>query len=148
MKTATLTRLESSDQGTFGVLSIDHKQWFTGELPNRENKERFSCIPTGEYKCLWQWSNKFKRFMYELQHVPERTEIKLHAGNFCGDTTKGYRCEIQGCILLGRSVGTMEKQKMLSSSRLAIKDFELYLNKEPFLLIIKDREAPRPFSPS
>lgn len=136
MKTAILTRQSTSDHGTFGELVIDGKKYFTAELPDRDNKERFSRILPGEYLCKWEWSNRFKRFMYELKNVPGRTEVKIHSGNFAGDTTKGYRCEIQGCILLGRSVGTLGTQKVLGGSRLAVKDFELYLGKADFNLII------------
>ena len=140
MKTATLIRLESTSQGTFGILTVDDKQWITGELPEKNNHQMFSCIPRGDYVVRWTFSNRFKRFTYEVQNVPERTGIRIHPANFVGDTELGYRCEVQGCIALGKRTGTIEKQKTLSGSRLAVSDFEAYFAKEPFNLTIKDKD--------
>ena len=38
MKTFNLYRLESTDQGTFGIITHQGKWWYTLELPNRGNK--------------------------------------------------------------------------------------------------------------
>jgi len=52
-----------------------------------------SAIPSGEYKLILSFSNRFKKIMPELLDVPEFRGIRIHAGNTEHDTL--------GCILLG-----------------------------------------------
>jgi hypothetical protein len=52
-------------------------------------------IPTGTYKIVLVWSNKFQRELPELLNVPKRAAIRIHRGNSAKDT--------QGCILVGNS---------------------------------------------
>lgn len=56
------------------------------------------CIPCGTYPIVWEWSPKFKCNLWELKNVPERREIKFHAGNEVTDT--------EGCVLVGFAFNT------------------------------------------
>lgn len=143
MKIAVLTRTETGDDGTFGTLEIEGKEFRTGELPDKDNKAEISCIPTGTYRCVWNMSNRFKRMMYQVLDVPGRTGIRFHSANFCGDTSCGKEAELNGCIALGKSVGKMKGQKAVLNSRLAMDEFEMMLDGMEFQLIVEwDRHAP------
>lgn len=145
MKKAVLTRTHCDDSGTFGVLSIWKLLFFTGELPYRSNQENFSCIPPGVYNCVWDFSPKFGRNTYLLKNVWKRTDIRIHPANFMGDKNRGYFCEMDGCIALGKIIGKMNGQKALMRSRDALSSFETYLAGEEFILEIRDeiKQPPR-----
>lgn len=134
----TLTRTEMSDEGTFGVLEADGFCCFTGELPWRNNEVQKSCIPVGEYECYPYSSAKYPN-AYEVSKVPGRSAILIHQGNTCGDTCKGYKSDVLGCILLGRSIGTLYGQKAVLSSKLALTDFINHMANKPFKLVIKEQ---------
>ena len=93
------------DDVTLGKLypKVNDFGVFTLERPWKDNQQTISCIPTGVYLC--------KRSMYyggdgvggehqdyecfQLQDVPNRTEIKIHIGN--------YIRNVVGCIVVGLS---------------------------------------------
>lgn len=95
-----LIRLSDDGNQTLGVLYVieDNKILFackTLELPYRDNKQKISCIPKGEYFVVKR-KTKYSRFKYEHLHileVPNREYILIHAGN--------YNTEILGCIIVG-----------------------------------------------
>lgn len=133
---ATLTRLESSDQGTFGKIKVGSLTLFTGELPRRENKSNISCIPSGLYRCVWTFSPRFKRFMYLVEGVPQRTGIRKHSANLMGDKNLGYKAQLNGCIALGEKLGFIDNQKALLLSAPAMRRFESFMERKPFTLEI------------
>lgn len=141
MRRATLLRLESGDQGTFGILSSERFTCFTTELPWRNNEPSKSCIPPGTYTAAWHRSPRFG-WTYKLQQVPGRSEILLHSGNYAGDTDRGYISNSHGCILLALKLGTLDKQKAGLMSRVAVSNFNKYMNQDPFLLEIRDVNDP------
>lgn len=134
MQRVVLERLETGDQGTFGRLLAGEASFFTGELPDRGNAPNVSCIPAGVYPCVWTWSPAFKRMMYLVDRVPGRSGIRIHAANFMGDKSKGYRSHLNGCIALGLRLGVMNGQKAVLLSQPAIADFELAMDGRPFEL--------------
>lgn len=115
-----IQRDHSTDAGTFGVLTLP-SGWRcqTLELPWRNNVRRMSCIPAGVYRAIDHVSPRFGR-TYWLQDVPGRSEILIHAGNLAGDTTKGYRSDVAGCILVGATRGHLQGQPAVLSSKLAL----------------------------
>lgn len=125
MLQATLTRRETSSHGTFGVLRIFSEQGallfecFTGELPWKDNQTKMSCIPTGTYKCYRYRSRRYSK-AYSVTKVPGRSAILIHIGNFCGDATKGFKTNSEGCILVGMSLGTLRGQRSVLNSTLAL----------------------------
>lgn len=137
MRTATLTRKKTGDSGTFGMLVTDNGQTFiSGELPWRDNARGLSCIPLGEYVCIWTFSPAHSRQLYQLQGVKDRSEVQIHPGNYCGDTTKGMRSDVMGCIILGMTLGRLEGQDAVITSKGAVRDFEDAMGCEPFKLAI------------
>lgn len=137
MKLATLTRHRTSRMGTFGTLEIDGQKFTTGELPDNGNTPSLSCIPAGEYEVRYEHSAKFGQ-TYTLQAVPGRSHILIHSGNLCGDITQGLKSDVEGCILLGHSIGLLNGQEAVISSKLAVSDFEALMEREPFRLRIVD----------
>lgn len=102
---ATLKRIKYSKQQTLGQLTIidgDGKEVFrcdTLELPWKNNKNRISCIPEGQYKAVFRNFGNYANRSFHIQtregkEVEGRTGILIHSGNFFTDT--------RGCILLGR----------------------------------------------
>lgn len=141
MRQVLLHRSPSSDQGTRGILVTDGDWWcHTLELPWRENATNVSCIPDGEYECLYvQIKNPIggRNELYWLRNTPGRTGILLHAGTFAGNRDLGYRTNVLGCLLLGYAAGVHRRQQAIFQSRAAVCDFINHMQKEPFKLIIR-----------
>ena len=141
MRKAWLERLETSNEGTFGVLRVENHDclefFYTGELPWRKNKANVSCIPKGKYIAIWTKSPRFQRLMYLISKVPARAGIRVHAANFMGNPKKGFRRQLHGCIALGEKLGWLGGQKAILVSRPAIRRFEDITNGKPFELEIK-----------
>ena len=93
-----LKRLSRTPTATYGMLEVCDGpivifKCVTLELPWRNNQKNISCIPAGEYPMDFEWSNSFKRDLWELKEVPGRSEVKIHAAN--------YYEQLRGCIALG-----------------------------------------------
>ncbi len=131
-----LERLESTDHGTFGKFILGELTFYTLELPWLENKRGISCIPNGEYECFLRHSGKFGK-CYEVKDVPGRSGILIHRGNYGGNKSKGFKSDIEGCILLGKSTGVIKGQKCVLNSRKAVEEFMFLLNGQSFTLIIR-----------
>lgn len=134
METVRLSRLETSDHGTFGRLRVRDLSFYTGELPWRDNAKGLSCIPAGTYGCAWTYSPKFKRMMYLVHPVPGRAGVRIHFANYMGDVRKGLRSHLEGCIGLGEKVGVMDGQKALLVSKPAVRRFEDLMGGKNFTL--------------
>lgn len=108
-----IERDASTDQGTPGSAELYHPagiaKW-TGhslELPDRGNQHDISRILPGVYVAKYEYSDKFKRKVYKLQNVPGRANCELHIGNYAGDTSLGYRSDVEGCTVFGTEIGTL-----------------------------------------
>lgn len=132
---AILTRLETSDEGTFGKFVAGRLVLVCGELPWRDNEASVSCIPVGTYSCLWAFSPRFKRPMYLVDSVPSRVGIRFHAANLMGAVPR--RCQLNGCIALGEKLGWFDGQKALLQSAPAIRRLEEYFAGRSFTLEIR-----------
>ena len=91
----------------------------TLELGYQGNQRNISCIPLGLYHCI------FEDRHYHVYSVPGRSGIEIHSGNTTGDT--------RGCILLGEYY----KDNFLFHSKKAVSEFEKYMQKKPFWLLIQ-----------
>ncbi|MEF2145130.1 MAG: DUF5675 family protein [Desulfovibrionaceae bacterium] len=81
-----------------GRLLVDGREFCQSlELPDNRNAVGASCIPTGSYQLRLSRSQRFGRLLPELLAVPDRTAIRIHAGNGPGDSS--------GCILVGEVRG-------------------------------------------
>lgn len=133
----TIERLDSTDEGTFGRFTFHDFVCFSGELLWSDNEPSISSIPPGRYVCIWSYSAKFKRQMFEITNVPGRAGIRIHAANFMGDDRKGFKKQLNGCVALGEKLGRMDGQKALLISKPAIRQFESLMNGKSFTLEIK-----------
>jgi hypothetical protein len=150
----SLTRTKTGDDGTFGLLQTPNHSLFTGELPWRDNKTDLSCIPDGSYVCRWLYSPHHNRNIYHVLNVPNRGDVEIHSGNYCGDVERGYRSDVLGCIILGQgrdAVNVDDKihpafvQEIISESRKAIQEFENEMATQDFKLTVKCGEGIGPF---
>ncbi len=108
MRFIELVRMETSEEGTFGIMKIDKKIFcITLEPPNKQNLSNISSIPTGQYIIKPYSSAKFPE-VYQVIDVPERTNVLFHKGNTVGHTA--------GCIILGQTVGKLKGDRAILNS--------------------------------
>ena len=132
-----ITRLATGDDGTRGRAILESgEEWDSLELPWRGNRHLVSCIPSGGYRAAMTYSPRFSRELYELHGVTDRSEIRIHSGNFAGDASKGLRTDVQGCILLGQEIDELAGQLAVLRSRLALADFHVATHGLPIEVVI------------
>ena len=140
MKLIKLKRICQNDFGTFGVLFWNEVPYFV-TLENHwvENKQKISCIPSGNYlvvRCRDSEEYEFKdspKFgdTFNITQVPNRSKILFHAGNTVQDT--------EGCILVGESFGILGGKAGILSSRQALAKLKSLAKPEnKFILQIED----------
>jgi hypothetical protein len=74
------------------------------------NRKKISCIPTGEYTMVKEWSNRFQTDLWEIYGVDGRSECKFHVANYWKD--------LNGCIALGNqliNIGSDHELDVLNS---------------------------------
>lgn len=126
---ATLTRYETTEEGTFGRFNYRNFNCFSLERPWLDNRPSLSSIPPGRYLCRWTYSPRFKRPTYEVLKVPGRCAIRIHSANLTS--------QLNGCISLGLKLGTIEGKKAVLLSKPAIRKLEELANEKDFILEIK-----------
>jgi hypothetical protein len=142
VRKAILTRNETSDQGTFGTLVTDSGfTCRTGELPWRNNESGISCIPPGCYQVVWLESPAHG-WCYHVQNVSDRKDIEIHSANWMGDESKGFQCQLKGCIAPGMDIGPLEGQKACLHSKDALDGLVSDLAEQPFWLTIEGEPEP------
>ena len=111
----SIIRLERGDEGTFGVLLLRDKCYCaTLELPWLNNADNVSCIPNGRYTCIKHNSPTHGQ-VWQLNDVPERDNVQIHAGNTMSDTL--------GCILLGQYFGKLRGGRAVLNSGATYRKF-------------------------
>ena len=115
---AVLKRLHYLNDCIIGVLLVGGKEFYTLELPWKDNASNVSCIPEGDYKFLphgWE-SNSKRRFqkVWHIQDVKSRSYILIHTGNYSRNT--------QGCILVGKGVNIVNGCGSLTGSKEALNE--------------------------
>jgi hypothetical protein len=143
MQTVTLVRGQSTDDGTFGKLTVGSKTFISIELPWKDNQSGISCIPVGTYVCevapSARMTQLFGKDMYHVTNVPDRSGVCIHPSNYAGDTTLGKRSDLEGCIALGDGTTKDDNgQEMIIDSKVSINEFMSDLNSQPFTLIISN----------
>lgn len=145
MLTVTLTRRESTDEGTVGVLAFGGERCHTLELPWRDNRRQRSCIPPGRYDCALVRSPRFGR-VYGLRDVPGRSHVLIHAANLAGDVDLGWDTQLHGCIApferhgaLRSTSGRMQRAGLVS--RPALTRLMAWAAERPFTLIVEGDDA-------
>lgn len=122
MHQATLQRVSTGDDGTFGVIELPGQTLETLECPWRDNAFGVSCIPPGVYLCQWHNSPRFG-WVYRLAGTAPRTQILIHRGNWAGDTALGRKSDSRGCILLGLDRAPLDGQPAILKSRAGVDAF-------------------------
>lgn len=137
MRDVYLWRMKRHDQGTEGLLFTEGFNCCSLELPWRDNQRNISCIPVDTYETTIRQSPHFGTIYWVLK-VPNRSYILIHSGNWAGDVDKGFKTHVNGCILLGKEMGFLEKQRAILNSRITIRKFMNYMNNENFKLHIME----------
>ena len=130
-------RLEYEEKQTLGELAIfdgyetEVFSALTLERSDNNNERMTSCIPSGTYNCKLEYSNKFKKDLWEIKGVENRSECKFHSANYWHD--------LNGCIALGNKYIDIDKDgfRDVLSSKKTMKKFHLVLKhlKEVQLII-------------
>lgn len=134
-KYVNLYRLWQDDEGTQGMLAMPGFRCWTMEPPWRDNQRSISCIPEGTYNVVLRYSPKYRN-VYWVTEVDSRSYILIHAGNFGGDRSLGFKTHTEGCLLLGKTRGKLTGQKAILNSRIMVRKFNNLLAFEPFTLSI------------
>lgn len=107
-----LIRVATSDQGTFGVLIKDNiPLCLICERPWLENQSDISCIPNGIYQVEAYSSPKFPK-AWEIQDVPDRSDILIHNGNTEDQT--------HGCLIVGNQFGEVNNLPAVLNSNVTL----------------------------
>lgn len=108
----TLTRIGTSENGTFGKLRDDNNSipLVTCERPDNGNQP-MGCIPAGNYKVT-PFNSPTKGHVFLVHDVPNRSMIEIHKGNTIADT--------EGCILVGMNFGNVNGHAGVLSSGQAL----------------------------
>lgn len=144
MKKVYLIRYRADEAATLGTLTVPNAQLYTCktlELPWINNEQSISCIPVGEYKCVYSRSPLLSIksgkdvFTYEVLDVPNRDGIRIHKANFF--------YELRGCIALGNALKDINGDGNMDviNSDDTLERFEELMNLEPFTLKIIDIAA-------
>lgn len=97
--TVLINRFKVTDNYSLGDCYIKHpcgKCEYVGKTLERgwrNNQSNISCVPEGEYDLRLENSPRFRKDLWELYGVPNRSECKFHAAN--------YWRQLNGCISLG-----------------------------------------------
>ena len=108
-----IERVDYGEKQTIGKLYLLNRHeevvedFWSLELPNKDNKRRVSCIPEGKYVGKRHESVKHGDSIW-IQDVPNRSEILIHKGN--------YYTDILGCILIGSDLYDINKDGILDKT--------------------------------
>lgn len=83
-----------------------------------------TAIPEGSYTVALTMSNRFKRVLPLINHVPQFEGVRIHPGNTSADT--------EGCILVG---STMKLPNFIGNSRAAFDKLFAKLQKQQSITI-------------
>src|ERR1700739_1920058 len=92
----TVTRLNKTSDGIFGMLSIKEAAF---NCVTEENLA--SAIPKGTYQVTYMWSDHFQQIMPHVL-VPGRTAIEIHWAN--------WPQQLEGCLALGTKTELLADQ--------------------------------------
>lgn len=98
-RVVTLTSEPSDADGVRSQLLTDNGfKCVTVERPWLDDKPDVSSIPRGRrYRCVWEYSEHHKRFLYHLYGDDARKGVEIHAANVFE--------QLLGCLAPGASFG-------------------------------------------
>jgi len=125
MKRISVVSFASTPFGVFSRFSVDKFSCFSLECLNRkEGKPR--CISRGIYRVKLDMfyggdglGGKRDYPAYELQKVPDFSEVKIHIGN--------YYTDVVACLCLGRTIDwdMVKNIPMVTSGKMTFEQFML-----------------------
>lgn len=119
-ESVTIIRVIQDQDGTFGRMFLPGgAERASAEPPWKDNRTSVSCIPPGEYECELNESPHFG-LCPEILNVPDRTHVRMHAGNFAGDVEAGRKSDTEACVLPGLRFTVLGGQSVVSGSRAAM----------------------------
>ena len=124
-----LERDKIFDDAIFGVMIARGELFYTLELPWKDNKKNVSCIPEGDYPCVFRVRTPTHENVYEVCDVPDRSGVLIHVGN--------YPHDVKGCIALGLGRVFEGEGHMLRGSQKAVERLADYMGRKEFVLSIK-----------
>ena len=114
-----LNRYKDDGIPTLGILNVitdngDIHQFYTMELPWKDNQHNISCIQAGVYTVVPRYSTKFKHHLHIID-VKNRKYILIHPANFVSD--------LRGCIGVGLNTGDIngDGELDITNSKKALK---------------------------
>lgn len=136
MKTVIVKRFKVTDNYSLGYCYIKKgscEEEYVGctlERGWRDNKSNISCVPEGSYDLKLEYSPRFKKDLWELYGVPNRSECKFHAAN--------YWRQLNGCIALGSEHTDIDGDgdPDVKSSRIVMKEFHKLMSDDKIAKII------------
>ena len=127
MKKVIITRFYQENNLTIGRLLVIEGfsilfECYTLERGWKNNSKNISRIPASNYKCVYEYSNKFNTKLYEIKGVKNRSECKFHGAN--------YWHQLSGCIALGEKTKHIDKDGYIdvTNSVKSLDRFEDILN--------------------
>jgi len=123
MKVVIIERFKITSNYSLGHCYVEHSpdniEYIGVSLERgwRNNEKNISCVPEGKYDLKLEWSPRFKKDLWELYGVPNRSEIKFHVAN--------YWKELNGCIALGMKHKDIngDGDPDITSSRITMNNF-------------------------
>jgi len=143
MKQIKLIRFWGNEKQTLGIFTVVENGRLIFHANSLErgwvgNQANESCIPAGEYDCVYTRSPSFSEkrgtdvFTYAVLKVPARSGIRIHSANFYS--------QLLGCIALGDSMKDLNFDGLfdVAHSGDTMKKFEDLMDREAFTLQIVD----------
>lgn len=96
-----LFEIRENDDYFLNIITLERPRTFNG-IANHKNDSNTPlinescCIPDGTYEVVLEYSNRFKRKLFEIKGVPNRSETKFHLGNHIDHS--------DGCVLVGKQL--------------------------------------------
>ncbi|MBE9488490.1 MAG: hypothetical protein IMY73_04830 [Bacteroidetes bacterium] len=120
-------RTQYEDKFTIGKLYADDK-YLCDTLEDKVRKKGIkiageTAIPEGEYRLIWNMSNRFKKELPLLLNVPNYCGVRIHCGNTHKDTA--------GCLLVGKD----SHKGYITNSRKTFKSIKEYLQNAESIII-------------
>jgi len=117
----TLKRFISTDYGTFGVMTVDDKKFYTVEKPWQNNTPEISCVPDGNYTLTPHSSAKYGSVLCLVDKLKGITHFKEPDSKrfACLIHVANYEKDVLGCIGLGEKY----LGHMVTSSKKSIEEF-------------------------
>ncbi len=114
MTVVEIIRIETSNEGTIGVLRINKKMFCVTLEPAAGDNAPGSSIPAGQYVCEKYHSKRFG-WTYRVCNVPGRDGIAFHPLNTATETL--------GCIGVAQHVGKLRGDRAILNSGATFREF-------------------------